>query len=589
MPRAVGLDIGSHAVRAAEVTLGRPAELTGFGQVGLPRGAVEHGEVIDPGAVAAAIRRLWKEAHLRDRRVRLGLASLRTIIRQVEMPAMQEDELRGALEFQAGEFIPLPPEETLLDFQVLERLESAEGEAMMRVLIAAVHRDTLQTAVTAVREAGLQTVAVDLAPFGLVRALAAVPGAPAQPEPGEGEAGPGAEVIVSVGSGVTIVVVHEAGVVRFVRIVDLGGDDLTAAVQQVLDVGFDEAEALKRQLGAVPERRDEALTALDPPLAALVNEIRGSVDFYAAQAGALPLERALLTGGGVLLDGFDARISDALAVPTEQADVFEHVRLGDIGFLPEQLPALAPYLPVPVGLALGADRLAVYRINLLSERERRVVSMGRVALAGAAAGLAAVGVLGLVTMQRNDELADAREELGAQQSTNQQLQGEIDDLQGARDLQAEADQARALLASVLQSEISWSRVLQDVARVIPGDVWLDSFQGTLALPSAEDAAEVAAGLGSVTFGATGTDFPAAAAWLQRIATLPSVNLPWVSQVTASEVSVGTFSVNGITFSASAQLTDAARSERSRRAATEAGAAATPPADAAAPPTEEPAS
>lgn len=590
MPRAVGLDIGSHAVRAAELRLGRPSQLIGFGQVGLARGAVEHGEVVDPATVAAALRRLWRDAHLRDRRVRVGLAGLRTIVRQVEIPAMDEEELRSALEFQAGEFIPLPAQDTLLDFRVVESFESPEGEAMTRVLIAAVHRDALQNALTAVREAGLQAVAFDLAPFALLRSLVPVPA-----QINEGEAGPNleAEVIVSVGSGVTIVVVHESGVVRFVRIVDAGGDDFTLAIEQALGISFDEAEALKRQLGAAVDRGDEALTGVEAPVVSLVNEIRGSVDFYTSQAGARRVGRVVLTGGGVLLDGFSERVADALGVPADFGDASLGLTMGDVGFLPDQLPALQAYLPVAVGLALGADRLAPYRMNLLPEREQRVFSPGRLVVAGAAAAALVAGGLAVLTMQRNDDLASARDRLEQQQSTNQQLQETIAGLRGARDLQAEADQAQATLAAVLQGEVSWSRLLQEVARVIPGDVWLDSLQAT-STPSGggeavagSPAPAAAAGGGTLTFTARGTDFPAAAAWLQRLSTLPSIELPWLGQISQTDVTIGGLDFPGITFTSNANLTAAATTARARRAAVQGGASVTtapttPPPQGAAP-------
>ena len=66
---AIGLDIGTHAVRAAEMGFGRgdQATLNRFGQVALPLGAVRDGEVVDPPAVAAAIRRLWSEAGFKGR------------------------------------------------------------------------------------------------------------------------------------------------------------------------------------------------------------------------------------------------------------------------------------------------------------------------------------------------------------------------------------------------------------------------------------------------------------------------------------------------------------------------------------------
>lgn len=596
MARAVGLDLGSHAVRAADVRLGASPVVQAFGQVGLPRGAIEHGEVIDPGTVAVALRRLWREAGIGERRVRVGLASLRTIVRQVEMPAMDDEELRSALEFQAGEFIPLPPEETLLDFQVLERFTNEQNEDLTRVLIAAIHRDTLDTALIAVREAGLQPVAVDLAPFALVRALAPTGGPAPLPEEaaadesepeGAGEGGPAAEAIVSIGSGVTIVVIHEAGVVRFVRIVDAGGDDVTTAIEGSLGIPFEEAEALKRQLGTGVERGDEALASIRAPVASVINEIRGSIEFYTGQPEARPVGRTLVTGGGVLLEGLLQEMADALAAPVEIADPGAYVTVGDIGFLPEDLPRLSPYLPVPVGLALGGDKAATLQINLLPEGQRRAFSTSRVVLAGAGALAVVLAGLGTVTMQRNAALQEQRDRLAEQQAENQQIQAQIDELQGARDLQAEADQAVALQAVVLNGEVSWSRLLQEIGRIIPNDAWLQNLSGTAAT-----GAEGAAGAGSLTFSGSGSDFPSAAAWLQRLATLRSIAQPWLGSVAAGAITVGGFEFEGVTFSSTSELTDVALSERARRAAELAGlapgAATAPPVDTTTPPaaTEE---
>ena len=46
--RVIGLDVGTHAVRAAELRLGRNGAVTlaKFGQVALPKGVVSGGEVV---------------------------------------------------------------------------------------------------------------------------------------------------------------------------------------------------------------------------------------------------------------------------------------------------------------------------------------------------------------------------------------------------------------------------------------------------------------------------------------------------------------------------------------------------------------
>lgn len=584
-PRAVGLDIGSHAVRAAELRMDGVPHLRAFGQVGLPRGAVEAGEVVDPGAVAAALRRLWREARIRDRRVRLGLANLRTIVRQVEMPALPEEELRSALEFQAEDFIPLPIEETQLDFSVLESFESDEGEPMVRVLIAAAHRPMLENALVAVREAGLQAVAIDLVPFALVRAVGTTE-APAAggPEPGGGvgteDAGggepptvavPGAQAIVSVGSGVTVVVVHELGIPRFVRIVAAGSDSLTTAIEQGLGIPFDEAELLKRQLGEPVERRDEALQALQGPLVEIVNEIRGSIEFYVSQPGARPVGEVLLTGGGSLLVGFVERLAETLALPVRMADPLARLTVGDIGFAPEEVELLRPYLGVPVGLALGGARVVPHRIDLLPAKERPVVAGRRLVVVGGSALAALVTVLAVLTMARSDQIAEEEDRLAAQERRNADLQAQIAALRGAEELKTQADQGNQLVAQALASEVSWSRILEEVARVIPSDVWLESFAGNVS-PSTTPGAPIS---GSASFTAVGSDFPSTAAWLQRIATIPAFRSIWVSQLSRGRFTEGGVSADVVNFSSTMELTDAARSERAREAQARSAASGSP--------------
>src|SRR6478672_8726041 len=86
---AVGLDIGTSGVRAAELTLGKgTATLERFGQVALPAGAVRDGEVADADAVAAAIKQLWAHAKFSTKKVIVGVANQKVVVRQVDLPWM---------------------------------------------------------------------------------------------------------------------------------------------------------------------------------------------------------------------------------------------------------------------------------------------------------------------------------------------------------------------------------------------------------------------------------------------------------------------------------------------------------------------
>src|SRR5579875_2603135 len=112
--RSVGLDIGSSAVRAAEVLVDADRlQLVRFAQVGLPSGAVVEGEVRDQQAVTAALKRLWGEGGFASRSVVLGVSSQRAMVRLIEMPAMQGKELRSALRYEISELLPIPIEQAV--------------------------------------------------------------------------------------------------------------------------------------------------------------------------------------------------------------------------------------------------------------------------------------------------------------------------------------------------------------------------------------------------------------------------------------------------------------------------------------------
>jgi type IV pilus assembly protein PilM len=169
--KVVGLDIGTHAVRAAEVSFGRGLPtLERFGQVALPFGAVSGGEVVDAAAVSSALRRLWKEAGLSSKKVVVGVANQRVVARTAELPAMPDAELRSALKYQVQELIPIPVDDAVLDHQVIERVTGDDGRETLRLLVVAAHKDMLRSLLAALEGAGLAAKRIDYIPFALVRA-----------------------------------------------------------------------------------------------------------------------------------------------------------------------------------------------------------------------------------------------------------------------------------------------------------------------------------------------------------------------------------------------------------------------------------
>ncbi|MHB1613794.1 MAG: type IV pilus assembly protein PilM [Actinomycetes bacterium] len=347
---AIGLDIGTSGVRAAEVSVSKGRlTLERFGQVALPEGAVSDGEVIDQPAVAKAIKELWAHTRFSSKKVVLGVANQKVVVRQVDLPWLPPDELKAGLAFQVQDYLPMPVDEAVLDFYVLDEITDTAGARLLRGLLVAAVREMVLSSVQAVRKAGLRPTMVDLTSFAVLRSLA--------PRDELGMT-TGVEAIVDVGARVTNIVIHEAGVPRFVRILLLGGQDVTEAVATRMGVPITQAETLKQEqsregaeltVGLAPVSR-----VVEAASAPLIDEVRGSLDYYRASTGAAPITRLVLSGGGALLAGLGERLAAATRIPIAAGNPFQPLSLGRTGLAPEQLDFVQPLAAVPVGLALGA-------------------------------------------------------------------------------------------------------------------------------------------------------------------------------------------------------------------------------------------
>ncbi len=393
----IGVDVGSTAVRVAEVAAGDIPVVVRAAQVPLPPGVVEAGEVRQPEAVAEALRELWSKSGVKSKQVHLGVGNQRVVVREVALPWLPEKELRDTLGFQVQEFIPMASDEAVLDFDPLGEMDQG-GRRMVRILLVAAHKPMVNALVEAALAAKLDPQGIDLTPFAVIRAVGT--GDEALDLDSSGD-----EAIVDIGAQVTSICVHDRGVTRFVRMLPSGGRDITLALASGLSVDEDVAERLKRgepiempaQGGpAVEPSADQPAIELPPPADSLpvagppvdtlpveaprgvpavlpdpaevrqlaltragsfVDEVRSSLEFYTAQMPNAQIGRVLVVGGGSRLDGLLELLQERLPVPVDRGRLFERAK-SEIELSAEASAEAEAVLSVAVGLAIPARRNA---------------------------------------------------------------------------------------------------------------------------------------------------------------------------------------------------------------------------------------
>src|SRR5438067_50408 len=225
-----------------------------------------------------------------------------------------------------------------------------EGWRMMRILLVAAQKTMVAALVETVSAARLEAVGVDLVPFALLRSVGNVDGGAVLEDSGE-------EAVVDVGADVTSICVHDRGTPRFVRILPSGRSDMTLAVARALGVSEEEADRVKRgePVPAGGPNPEDAKRVAAGRTTSFVDEIRSSLEFYAAQSPGSKVGRLTVTGGGSKLEGFMELLSERIAAQVNRGRVFGRVT-PQLNLTDEALAEAEPLLAVAVGLALPGDR-----------------------------------------------------------------------------------------------------------------------------------------------------------------------------------------------------------------------------------------
>ncbi len=543
--QSIGLDIGTSAVRAVELHLdeGRIPFIENFGQVGLQPGCVVAGEIRDQDQVADALSRLWREGRFAHRQVRVGLAGLRAIIREIDMPLLAPSELESAVRFKADEVIPFSMQETVLSSKVIAQVASPEGPPQLRVLVGAVHAEAVEALVATLEAAGLEPVSIDLQTAALARAVCD----PSFQAP---------EAIVSIGAGLTMIVVHLMGNLQFVRTLDTGGETITSAIASALDIPHRDAEAAKRRLGYPGTHDALAAGACDRAVNELVSEIHNSIRFFSSLPGRQPIGRIQVTGGGARSPGLLKLMQANAGVPVALASPLSGVDLSEMPLTPEQATDVDTVAAAPLGLALPDP--GGHPFNLLPESARTRALERRVhRYLVRAAAVILVLVVGLTTL-RFIQVHSAENHLSTISAENATIQNvEIPKYDKALVLRDQVVKQSAQVVPTLNKEVDWLVVLNQIAQFIPSNVTLSSITLTADSNPGTSGSTVSAPIkgqiGTVSTSVEAKQLTDVTAWGQSIVQSPVLK----DAVLASGVSKG----SSVAFSATLDVLNGAKSQR----------------------------
>ena len=339
----VGLDIGSSAVKAVELKpAGKGFRVSAFATEPVPPDSIVDGAIIDGGAVADAIRRLFDRKTFKTKEVAASLSGNAVIVKKINLPVMTEAELSESIYWEAEQYIPFDIQDVNLDYQILDPGTGPDSKGTMDVLLVAAKKEKIADYTNVISQAGRVPVVVDVDAFALQNAYEVN----YAPQPGA------IVVLLNAGASAININILSGDQSLFTRDISIGGNAYTEAVQKELALGFESAEHAKKGLAASGVTYDDVRPVLHAMTENVLLEIQKTFDFFKATAASDRIDRILLSGGACAVDGFAQALEERFNAPVELFDPFKRIAFDGAKLGMTDPGQVVPTAAVAVGLAL---------------------------------------------------------------------------------------------------------------------------------------------------------------------------------------------------------------------------------------------
>jgi len=339
--QCIGLDIGSSSVKAVQLRRkGTGWALQAFGMQPLVPQTIVDGTIMDQGAVAEAVRQLWRRLKLKQKEVAIAIAGHSVIIKKIAVPQMTAEALAANIRNEAEHHIPFGRDDVELDYHVTN---PANSSGQTELLLVAAKKEVVSDYVQVVRDANLLPLIVDVAAFASQNGFEA--NYPLDPRE--------TIVLINIGAAISNINIVRSGVSLFTRDVTIGGNAFTEEIQKQLGIAADEAEAYKvggnqTEDGVVPQ---EVIRVMDGVSEVMAGEFQRSLDFFLATTPDANVTRIVLAGGSAKVGSLHRAIERRSRLPLEVADAWRKVEIDsslDRGYL----GAHSPEALIGVGLSM---------------------------------------------------------------------------------------------------------------------------------------------------------------------------------------------------------------------------------------------
>jgi len=336
----VGLDIGSRSIKALQlVETKRGVGLKKFGMIDIAPGIIEDGAINDPGAIAEAIRQLFKGYGIKESSVAISIGGYSVIVKKISVQTMAETQLQETIHFEAEQYIPFDINDVNLDFQILG--ESANNPNQMDVFLVAAKKEMVNDYINLINMADLNPCVIDVEAFALQNVYEAAHAAKEENV-----------ALIDIGASKTSLNILKGTSSLFMRDVSLGCGQINSKIISLVGCSPAEAENLKLGDGSGKVLPGDLKEIVSSVVSDWCTEIRRALDFFYSTYPDDQIKRIILSGGGANIDEFRKLLAVEASAEVEMIDPFLDMSIEDNNLDPSYLKQIAPQAAISMGLAM---------------------------------------------------------------------------------------------------------------------------------------------------------------------------------------------------------------------------------------------
>lgn len=344
--KLIGLDIGTANIKMAEVDYSRRgSSLINFAIQSTPTGAINGGEIADPGAIAETIKSMLVTLKAKRKFAAVGLWGTSVITKRIVIPKMDEKLVAGQIRWEAEQYVPFDINEVNIDFRILRSF--ATSPEQMDILLVAARQDVAFLYQDIVQSAGMDCSVIDVSGFALANCYL-----------NNWKAQNGKVVaLLNIGAAITNFVVMVNDEVIFCRDIPAGGLTYTSEIQKGMGISVAEAESMKISACTGRAAPEEVVRIIQGAHETLAEEVQSSLDFFANTTPGLSIHEIFVTGGASRTSGLVSYLAEHCKVSFQVFDPFRAVKIKGRNLSADYVAEVRDFAAIAMGLGMrsGGD------------------------------------------------------------------------------------------------------------------------------------------------------------------------------------------------------------------------------------------